>query len=290
MLTVGDRTVATAERTDPAGAYSFVLPADWTQAGTITLTARLNPAGIGCEGPCVNRTTFNLTGVTFNKAITPKVVPVSLNTNGRPPVKDPVPLFNTAKVVTPVNLNVQGYGTSAEVGDLVNQTSITIEDCFLGIEVGILCDDETYTPTQPEFREYLEGEVMDRLEDAVDDADLDNCDTIPLGLLTDSSGQLAGLMRGEWENKGFFQCALGYAEITRPLTSVAHELQHAFARPHASSSCGASDDQEGESWPPDQRGDLQGIGSTRAWVRAAPRVRSRSSIRTSTACRESCMT
>ena len=134
------------------------------------------------------------------------------------------------------------------------------EDCFLGIEIGILCSDDTYTPGQPEFREYLEGELMDRLEDAADDAEIDDCDKIPLGLVTDSSGQLAGLMRGQWENKGFFQCALGYAEVMRPLTSVSHELAHAFARPHASSGCGATDDQEGESWPPDQRGLLQGIG------------------------------
>ena len=38
-----------AHRSRP-GAYSFKLPDDWTQPGTITLTARLNPAGIGCDG------------------------------------------------------------------------------------------------------------------------------------------------------------------------------------------------------------------------------------------------
>ena len=260
ILVPGDRTVDPAERSNPAGAYSFVLPSDWTKAGTITLTARLNPAGIGCDGPCINRTTFQLTGVTFNRTISPKVIPISLTTNGKPPVKDPQPVFNAAHVVTPVNLKVQGWGASVAVDDLANQTSIKVEDCFLGIDLGIFCSDDTYSPSQPEFREYLEGELMDRLEDAADDADIDNCDEIPLGLLHDTSGALAGLMRGQYENKGFFSCALGYAEVTRPLTSVAHELAHAFARPHASTACGASGDQEGEDWPPDQRGDLNGIG------------------------------
>jgi hypothetical protein len=70
-------------------------------------------------------------------------------------------------------------------------------------------------------------------------------------------------MRGELEAAGFLPCALGYAPVHRPLTSVAHELQHALGRPHAGQACpgtGDGDDQEGEPWPPDDRGLLGGIG------------------------------
>jgi sugar lactone lactonase YvrE len=265
-IPVGTTTVTTAQRTDPAGAYTFSLPQPWTAAGTIDLVARVNPAGIGCEGPCVNRTTFRLTNVTFEKTIHPKVVPIAITHGGvfpdsgdGVPIYDPHPLFDTAQIVAPVELDIYGYHAFVEAGDLIDAQSVTVEDCFLGIDLGILCTDDTYTPDKPEYREYLQGELMDRIEDAADDAGIDDCDKIPIGIIGPGNNSLAGVMRGEWENKGFFQCAFGYAAAYRPLTSVAHEIQHAFARPHASK-CNATPGQEGEDWPPDERGDLQGIG------------------------------
>jgi hypothetical protein len=266
VIRVGSTTVTTAERTDPAGSYAFTLPQQWTAAGTIDLVARLNPAGIGCEGPCVNRNTFRLTNVTFQNTVKPKVVPVALLDGGAyppgpggVPVYDPHSLFDLAQLLAPVDLDIYGYHAQAEVGDLINAPSVTLSSCFLGIDVGFLCTDDTYTPDQPEYREYLQGVLMDRLEDVADDANIDDCDNIVIGIAAPGNGTLAGVMQGEWENKGFFKCAMGYATSGRPLTSVAHEIQHAFARPHASA-CGTPPSQAGESWPPDQRGDLQGIG------------------------------
>lgn len=46
----------------------------------------------------------------------------------------------------------------------------------------------------------------------------------------------------------------------RPFTSSAHELGHALGRPHASKSCGGDD---GEGWPPDETGLIQGFGLDR---------------------------
>ncbi len=267
VIQVGNRTVTTAQRTNPAGAYTFTLPQAWTAAGTVELVARLNPAGIGCEGPCVNRTTFRLTGVTFQKTVRPKVVPIALTDGGvypvgndGQPIYDPHPIFDVAQMLAPVDLDIYGYHAQAEVGDLINLPSITLESCFLGIEFEPICTEDTYMPSQPEFRDYLQGELMDRVEDAADDADIDDCDMIPIGLVSAGNGTLPGVMRGDWENKGFFECAIGYAAVSRPFTAVAHEIQHAFARPHASQGCGATGDQEGEAWPPDNRGLLGGIG------------------------------
>lgn len=45
----------------------------------------------------------------------------------------------------------------------------------------------------------------------------------------------------------------------RPYTSSAHELGHALGRPHASPSCGG----DGEAWPPDETGLIQGFGLDR---------------------------
>ncbi len=267
VIQVGDTTVGTAQRTDPAGAYTFTLPQAWTAPGTVELVARLNPAGIGCEGPCVNRTTFRLTGVTFQQTQRPKVVPIALTDGGVYPVGndglpiyDPHPVFDVAQMLAPLDLDIYGYHAQAEVGDLINAPEVFITSCFLGIEFEPICSEDSYTPDQPEYREYLQGELMDRVEDAADDAGIDDCDKIPIGLVTAGNGTLPGVMRGEWENKGFFECAIGYAAVSRPFTAVAHEIQHAFARPHASQGCGATGDQEGESWPPDNRGLLGGIG------------------------------
>ena len=50
-------------------------------------------------------------------------------------------------------------------------------------------------------------------------------------------------------------------ERQRPTTSVAHEIGHLLGRPHADLLCGGNDDgQEGEAWPPDDRGYLQSNG------------------------------
>ncbi len=48
---------------------------------------------------------------------------------------------------------------------------------------------------------------------------------------------------------------------SRPATSVAHELFHGFGRVHADTTCGGnSNNQIGQPWPPDQRGQIHGIG------------------------------
>ena len=54
----------------------------------------------------------------------------------------------------------------------------------------------------------------------------------------------------------------GYAAVHRPITAVAHELQHALGRKHAGTrpSCYPDPAQLGVGWPPDEQGFLQGIG------------------------------
>ena len=96
--------------------------------------------------------------------------------------------------------------------------------------------------------------------------------TVLLGLLGDDrSGELGGFNRGKLGDEPARASSLGaaagprgYAITTRPLTSVAHELQHALGRRHAGRrlSCFNNDlDQVGELWPdPNDSGAMLGFG------------------------------
>jgi hypothetical protein len=260
LLRVGGRTVAAPMRAKPVGVYSFALPDEWTRNRAIELTARVNPAGIGCDDQCRNRSTFRLTGISFDVIRVAPIYPIALTDNGRPPVSDPRTVFEPAQRVTPLLLDVHGYQAEAEVGDLLHATRVQVERCFIGIWP---CTTSSYSPENPKYREYLQGELIDRLERAADRRGILRCDRIPIGLVSAANPKLPGAMRGELLAGGLLPCGRGYVAIDRPLTTVAHELQHAFGRPHAGRSCpgtGAGDSQEGEPWPPDDRGLLGGIG------------------------------
>jgi hypothetical protein len=260
LLRSGDRTVDGEDQTSPTAPYTFDLPESWMdEGGPIELVARVNPAGIGCDTECVNRSTFRLTGVPRDTVRLVPIKPVALTYHGALPIKDPARAFVLAQRTTPLLLEVDSYRAQAEVGDLLDATSVTVESCFIGI---FPCDEDTYDAGSAEFREYVQGELVDRLDDAADDADLESCDRVPFGLVKENAN-LPGSTTGEFLAAGFFPCALAYATVYRPLTAVAHELQHAFGRPHAGQNCPGTaegDDQEGEPWPPDDRGLLGGIG------------------------------
>jgi len=259
LLLVGERTVRPALRANPNAAYTFELPDGWTTRGTLNLTARVNPAGLGCAGDCPNRSTFRLTGVPFAIIRVAPIAPIALTEGGRRPVSDPTRAFGLPQAVTPLLLKVAGWQADVEAQDLLRSDKITVEDCFIGI---FPCSEDTYDAGQPEFRAILQGRLMDRIERAAEDRDIDRCDRVVFALAR-LDGPLPGAMRGELLARGLLPCAIGYANLQRPLTTIAHELQHAFGRPHAGRACpGTSedDDQAGESWPPDQRGLFDGIG------------------------------
>lgn len=259
VLKVGDRTVTPAERLDPAGAYTFDLPDPWTRFGTLNFRARLNPAGIGCDAQCRNRSTFDLTGVPFDGTTHVDVAAVALTDKGQLPVPDPHRVFDLGKIVTPQQLEVWGYQGMVEVGDLVNADAVKVESCFLGVWP---CETDTYASGTKEFREYLQPKIVERLDDFLDDRGLDRCDILPVGLIEDNPN-FPGSTRGEFDARGLNPCGRSYAQVGRPLGAVAHEMQHAFGRPHAGRNCpgtGKGDDQEGEVWPPDNAGRLNGIG------------------------------
>jgi hypothetical protein len=87
-LAGGSQVVTDAERSDPNGAYSFVLPEDWTH-GTIQLRAEINPPGSApalTECPtCAANNTLTLNGVPFDERTPIRVDPVEFTYHGTPP-------------------------------------------------------------------------------------------------------------------------------------------------------------------------------------------------------------
>lgn len=288
VLQVGTNQVATAQRTNPAGAYTFVLPDAWTRSRSpITLTARVNPTGVGCDDDCRARSTFQLLSVRFQPSYTPSfaevaspegvtILPLALTRNGDYPslggrslkTQGPQPAFAAAQAVTPVDLHVDGWAGAVEVGDITAQT-VRIEKCFLGIELGILCSTDTLNDGDEGARDVLQGMLFDRIEDWINGQRVRN-NRIVFGLISGGRGDLPGASRGKVGNGrvasndafgGAKSFARGYGDTAAPLKAISHEIGHMLGRPHASG-CGGggSNGQVAEPWPPDEKGFLEGLG------------------------------
>ncbi|MGD9695194.1 MAG: hypothetical protein AB7V42_05980 [Thermoleophilia bacterium] len=267
VLAPGSAHVQTATRLQPRdGVYTFRLPLEWTiQDGTVNLIARVNPAGLGCDEACRARSTFFLSGVPFLRDAAGVIVrPVPLTVNGfvprlgnvgdpvtrRPLIPNPQGLFDSTIATTPRSIGVTGWAAPLEIGDLVSASQISTRSCF------ILCVSKTVRKTDgAPWRDMLQGQLMARLERHARGVRTARND-LPIGLIQDTDQPLPGAMR----NKLPQGTAFGYAVVTRPYTAIAHEVQHALGRPHASPACDAPGNQAIDPWPPDQVGQMQGIG------------------------------
>ena len=271
VLRVGGTTVDPAQRANPAGAYTFLVPTAWTR-GDVDFVVQVNPSHQGCAGACQARSRFQLANVAFRRVAPVTVFPLALTirpTNvpasypGALPVmpgvgtlNDPGPAFDRARVLSPAPINLFPWVGRVEVGDLVRATNFVEESCFLGIEIGLLCQKEN----KGADRKIRQGQVMERIERWVDDNNVGD-DVVTMGLISDAHPNLPGGMLRNLKDDD--DTVFGYAAVHRPITAVAHELQHALGRKHAGdlASCYAADpEQVGASWPPDEQGFLQGIG------------------------------
>ncbi len=124
-LVQGPDVVSDAEERDENGAYSFVLPPQWTH-GEIAINAVLQPS-LGSTGhvltpcstaDCVADDSFGLTHIPFLEAPPVTIRPVVMNVAGRPPIPDSQTVFSFARVVTPLDLSVQPYAGTIDVTDI----------------------------------------------------------------------------------------------------------------------------------------------------------------------------
>jgi hypothetical protein len=246
-LKTGPPNPSAAEVASETNVYSFALPPSWTKR-ELSLTASVEPALSSTVRPCDSNTCIDdnrmtLSHIPFFPARGFTINPLDMRNAGTPN-PDPSQVFKWARMVSPLAMTVKPYAATIDITD----TSNAFKQCLSGATT----DDE-----KDDCSDDANGAVADRVGDWT-------CDH-GSGDRTWNVGVNTGVARGL---KQTHFCVLelsleddAVVEYKRPLTSVSHEIGHLLGRPHADLLCGGNDDdQEGEAWPPDDRGYLQSNG------------------------------
>ena len=264
-LTPGGTTVSLTQRADPQGAYVFTLPSDWVAGGggSITLYAVVNPQGFAvppapsCSG-CQANSMMTLTGVTFENLNPITITPIAItwtDSNGNhSPNPDPTAVFAAAGNISPLSaggLNVLPYHGMLDISNLVSEANSTGQNSL-----------------------WLSGKALDLVSQVED--------------ISDPPGYLIGVTKADPSCVQALNCLtdlgvesprayvglpgpprisdIAVVDETRPLGSVAHEFFHQLHYYHAGMSCPqiSTIGYPAVPWPPDDRGDIQGIGLDRS--------------------------
>jgi hypothetical protein len=251
-LTAGGTSVSDAQRADPNGAFVFTLPPDWVtgQGGSITLYAVVNPDGFevppvpSCSG-CQANSLMTLTNITFNGMSGITISPVALtwtdSSGAHPPNPDPSAAFAEIASVSPLSgagLNVAPYLGTIDVSDLVS-----------------------YAQNNGLDYQGLSSLVAGRVSEV---EDIHNPPGFIFGVMNGVVGTVTdvGLEYPQvyaWPPR---ISEVAVADQNRPLTSLGHEFFHQLHYYHAGTSCNSAFPSVG--WPPDDRGDIHGIGLDRS--------------------------
>jgi hypothetical protein len=273
-LMPGGSSVTSAQRSDPNGGYVFTLP--WTfdtqdicapydscispLNGPVTLTAVLFPSAdypptSTCSG-CDSSSIMTLTNVDFEPTVSVIISPVAITWMGsdgvmHAPNSDPTAIFAALGNIFPPGpggLSVRPYIGTMDVSDLLTQAASQGKDLnwMRGAALGRMGGfGGSNTP----------GLLVGVVDETGSPLDINGIPILDLGLtnLTVSGSRT------------------GYSSVTsqtRPLTAVAHEVFHQFAYYHAGTSCRVNSVFPAQHWPPDERGDIQGIGLDRSATQA----------------------
>jgi hypothetical protein len=241
------------------GVYTFALPSAWTR-GRIKLEADLLPtqvvlpqlvvqasalasaAAIGPPqlAPCVSLACqidnkFAISEIPFAYTHPVTIRPLAMiRTNPYDnTLPDPDSVFQWARVVSPMEVNVEPYATTIDIGDLVAQSKPSTTEALDRVR-HYVCN---HGEPSAGWDVGVEHDVP-HLRSAKGQG---SCYEFPAGI---SHHDMA------------------FVSADRPLTSVAHEVFHLYGRPHASAACGSGIDQATppEPWPPDESGFIQSVG------------------------------
>ena len=246
-LIPGDIWTNCVARANP-NAYTFTLPASWTE-GRIKLKAKIFPEDVvymqdgECGSPaCTPNNAQTLAHVLFEPMPTVTVTPVLMWFSGALSAAEPGAVFADARYFSPSPLVWAGgsdnsYAALIDIQDIESDGSLNTNKLRCNALLDRLESNFLWSPGAPA---PAHGDMT-------------------VGVFTAAAG-CAGV-----SESGVTLPASGEAwsvvNATRPRKSVAHELFHGFGRVHASKGCnGGSNGQIGEPWPPDQQGDIHGIG------------------------------
>jgi hypothetical protein len=252
-LKPGGNSVSLAQRAGSDGVYVFTLPSDWVSGGggSITIYAVVNPQGFdvppmpSCPG-CQANSMMTLTGVAFDNLNPITINPIAItwtdSTGSHSPNLDPTAVFAATASISPLStagLNVLPYDGMIDISDLV-----------------------FYATSNGKDSDWLQGQVLD-LVSAVED--IHN----PPGYLVGVIKSTNGLTDLGVETPHVYSWPPRISDIAvvnenHPLTDVAHEFFHQLHYYHAGMASVCSVAFPAVPWPPDDRGDIQGIGLDRS--------------------------
>jgi hypothetical protein len=238
------------------GVYTFVLPSAWTR-GQIKLQAELLTSQIGSSGPvvsakaagsgalnqpsnwapcltgaCQTNDKFAISEIPFLFTHPVTVRPLALNPPGEGALPDPEIVFQWARLVSPMELMVEPYATTIDIGDVTKTPALSNTREVLDRVRHYVCN---HGEPAAGWDVGVESALNLRTAEAAA-----TCYEFPAGA---SSHNLA------------------FVDASFPFGSVAHEVFHLYGRPHASFVCGGgANGQPAELWPTDQFGYIQSVG------------------------------
>ncbi len=250
-------------------AYTFTLPYSWVGGyldypyyppdTTIKLVGQVQPyQSTGVTASCAGSESYTLNKVKFtqvaNAATEPQIFPVPVTVKGVYP-PPPAEVFNDLNAVTPLpDGGIIYYPYTGDV-DITSIASTTQGPCGLSPTVtGVYKTDPLNSSTSEsagnacsDIKDYGVLQAVENFVQNYDDGALNGPHVVGVNL---------GVARGLTNNiPGQYSVVDGTPDY-RPLTSVSHEVFHQFGFAHASAACGGN----GVSWPPDQLGELDGVG------------------------------
>jgi len=228
------------DRSDPRGAYTFTLPPGWSQHRTLRLRATVSPpAGRNIIETRPLDNVLDVVGIPFKVPTTIRLRPLRMDVRGIQP-ESPSTAFVDAQLTYPTRFEIPPFQ-------------------------GVV--DATDAAQEPDW-ETKSAMASDLVDDWADDRDYGS-GVYPFGLSPPGQGLDRGSTRSGWSFlflSGRYQLygdrVVSWSQSHgRGLTSVAHEMGHGLALPHAGFKCGSTGDgQRGSAWPPDDEGRSNGFG------------------------------
>jgi hypothetical protein len=244
-LKVGPVNPPASEAASETDVYTFVLPTDWTHANLAIGATILPSLGGGaravknCETtPCTDNDNMGLSNIPFVAARGITIQPLQLTVNGVG-MDSPDDVFEWARMMLPLAMTVKPYQATIDITDVSND----------------------FTQCKATGGSDCSDKANEAGADRVNDWDCDHEPSDRTYNIGVNTGVARGLTASHWCFGDFHLEHDAVVERKRPTTSVAHELGHLLGRVHADLACGGnSDGQEGEAWPPDDRGLIQSVG------------------------------
>jgi hypothetical protein len=239
--------------------YTFVLPKEWTHT-TTSISARVQPSlggGTRAVTPCDTTECrandhMGIASIPFIPAHSVTANPLELRYTGAT-LANPAPedAFKWTRMAAPLDIRVNPYQAVLDVTDIANERI----RCMNNTEPGEPGRDERIA-----CADASNDAAADRVSDWTCDHGKGDDRTWNIGLNT---GVAHGRKSSHWCFLDFHLEDDAVVDWNRPLSSVSHEFGHLLGRPHADLLCGGnSNGEEGQSWPPDDRGYLQSRGLT----------------------------